>query len=110
MAEANATLYTITMKDKVYDFYVDVCYRAYSNADVIEAWTVLRNGEKKPVVLNKYASGFLPIRQDDVWVTHMHGEWAAEAEVTSYFSITSECVRHAQCLQKPPQHHALARR
>ncbi len=82
VAEANATLYTITMKDKAYDFYVDVCYRAYSNADVIEAWTVLRNGEKKPVTLNKYASGFLPIRQDDVWVTHMHGEWAAEAEVT----------------------------
>ena len=82
VAEANATLYTITMKDRAYDFYVDVCYRAYSNADVIEAWTVLRNGEKKPVTLNKYASGFLPIRQDDVWVTHMHGEWAAEAEVT----------------------------
>ena len=58
--EANSTLYTVTMKDKLYDFYVDVCYRAYQNADVIEAWSVIRNGEKKPVTLLKYA---LPARQ-----------------------------------------------
>ena len=80
--EANSTLYTVTMKDKLYDFYVDVCYRAYQNADVIEAWSVIRNGEKKPVTLLKYASAFLPVRQGDVWVSHEHGDWGAEAEVS----------------------------
>ena len=34
-AEANATVYTVTLKDKIYDFEVDVCYRAYNNCDVI---------------------------------------------------------------------------
>ena len=80
--EANATVYTITMKDKLYDFVVDVCYRAYSNCDVIETWSVIRNNEKKPIVLQKYASGFMPFRQGDAWVTHQHGSWGAESQIT----------------------------
>lgn len=80
--ETNATVYTITMKDKAYDFYVDMCYRAYDNCDVIEAWSVIRNGEKKPVTLLKYASAYLPVRQGDVWVSHEHGNWGAEAYIT----------------------------
>ena len=80
--EGNATVYTMTMKDKLYDFYVDVCYRTYNNCDVIESWSVIRNNEKKPVSLIKYASSFLPIRQGNVWVQHEHGSWGAEAQVS----------------------------
>ena len=81
-AEANATVYTVTLKDKIYDFEVDVCYRAYNNCDVIETWTVIRNNEKKPIVLQKYASGFMPFRQGDAWVTHQQGSWGAESQIT----------------------------
>ncbi len=81
--ESNAVLYTISLKDKVYDFYVDVCYRAYDNADVIETWSVIRNEEKKPVTLLKYASGFMPVRQGDVWLCHEHGAWGAEAQFSA---------------------------
>ena len=80
--EPNAKVYVITMKDKLYDFQVDVCYRAYQNCDVIETWTEIRNNEKKPVTLLQFASGFLPIRQGDVWVSHQHGSWGAESQVT----------------------------
>ena len=80
--EPNAKVYVITMKDKLYDFLVDVCYRAYQNCDVIETWTEIRNNEKKPVTLLHFASGFLPIRQGDVWVSHQHGSWGAESQVT----------------------------
>lgn len=80
--ETNARLYTITMRDKVYDLTVDVCYRAWQNCDVIETWSVIRNNEKKPITLHKYASGFLPLRQDNAWVSHEHGEWGAEAEIS----------------------------
>lgn len=80
--EANSVLYTITMKDKAYDFTVDVCYRAYQNCDIIETYSIIRNGEKKPIQLLKFASGFLPIRQGDAWVSHMHGSWGAEAELS----------------------------
>ncbi len=80
-AEKNSTLYTITMKDKLYDFVVDVCYRAYSNSDVIETWTVIHNNEKKPITLLKYASGYLPFRQGDAWVSHQHGAWGSESYI-----------------------------
>lgn len=92
--EAHATLHVITMKDRAYDFRVDVCYRAYDNCDVIETWTVLRNDEKKPVQLLNYASGYLPIRQGEAWVSHEHGAWGAEAELTEQ-PLTSGtfCVR-----------------
>lgn len=80
--EDNATLHTITMKDRLYDFTVDVCYKAYTNSDVIETWSVIHNGEKKPVTLLQYASGFMPFRQGDVWVSHQHGSWGAESQIS----------------------------
>ena len=80
--EGNATVYTITMKDKQYNFLVDICYRTYDNCDVIEAWSEIHNQEKKPVTLLKYASAYLPMRQNEVWVSHEHGAWGAEAELT----------------------------
>ena len=80
--EGNSTVYTITMKDKQYNFLVDICYRTYDNCDVIEAWSEIHNQEKKPVTLLKYASAYLPMRQNEVWVSHEHGAWGAEAEIT----------------------------
>ena len=53
--ENNAVITTITMKDKVYPFYIDVCYKAYQDADVIETWTEISHGEKK-------AGGTEPVR------------------------------------------------
>ncbi len=81
--EANATLTTVTLKDRLYPFTVDVCYRAYKNSDVIETWTVISHNEKKNVRLQQYASGFLPVRIGDVWISHLHGNWGAEAELTA---------------------------
>lgn len=81
LAEANATVYVVTMKDKLYPLEVDVCYRAYNNSDVIETWTVIRNNAKKPITLLKYASGYMPFRQEDAWVSHQHGSWGAESYI-----------------------------
>ena len=72
----------ITMKDRKYDFFVDLCYKANGQSDIIETWTVIRNGEKKPVRLEQYASGVLPIRQEGAWLTHFHGSWGQEAGMT----------------------------
>ena len=72
----------ISMKDKKYDFYVDLHYKTNPQSDVIETWTVLRNGEKKPVRLEQYASGVMPIRQEGAWLTHFHGAWGQEAGIT----------------------------
>ena len=72
----------ISMKDKKYDFFVDLYYKSSSKVDVIETWTVIRNGEKKPIKLEQYASGVMTIRQEGAWLTHFHGTWGAEGQMT----------------------------
>ncbi|MBQ7899126.1 MAG: alpha-galactosidase [Bacteroidales bacterium] len=76
--EPTAKVTRIRLKDTVYPFYVTVCYRAYQDVDMIETWTEIQNLEKKPVTLTRFDSGYLPIRVGDVWVSHLHGTWAAE--------------------------------
>ena len=76
--EGNAVTTVVALKDKVYPFFVNVCYRAWQDADVIESWTEISHQEKKPVVLNQFASGYLPIRRGDVWLSHLSGSWANE--------------------------------
>ena len=72
----------ISMKDKAYDFFVDLYYKANEQSDVIETWTAIRNGEKKPIKLEQYASGVMTFRQEGAWITHFHGAWGQEAQMT----------------------------
>ena len=78
----DGTLTVIKLKDRVYPIYVDVCYKTYSDADVIETWTEITNGESGPVTLSQFASGCLHIRRGDVWLSHLSGSWANEGYLT----------------------------
>ena len=80
--EGNVVTTVVALKDKVYPFFVNVCYRAWQDADVIESWTEISHQEKKSVVLNQFASGYLPIRRGDVWLSHLSGSWANEGVLT----------------------------
>ena len=79
--DASSTLTTVYLKDKVYPFYVNVCYRAYQDVDVIETWTEITHNEKNPVILNQFASAYLPIRRGDVWLSSLYGSWANEGRL-----------------------------
>ena len=79
--EGNATVTTVSMKDKVYPLRVDVCYKTYADADVIETWTEISHEERGTVTLNQFASGYLPIRRGTVWLSSLYGAWANEAQV-----------------------------
>lgn len=80
--EARAKLHVFTMKDKLMPVTVKVYYKAYKNVDVIETWTEIVHQEKKAILLKRFDSGHLTLRQGDVWITHLHGNWAAETEPT----------------------------
>ena len=79
--EQTADITTIRLKDKVYPFYMNLCYRTYPDADIIETWTEITHEEKKAITLNRFASAYLPIRKGDVWVSHLYGSWANEAQL-----------------------------
>ncbi len=79
--EAHATVTTIHLKDPVYPVNVDLNYRAYNDVDMIETWTEITNNEKGTVTLTTFASGMLPVRRGDVWVSHLYGSWGNEARL-----------------------------
>ena len=79
--EGQATVTTINMKDPAYPITVTLNYRAYHDVDMIETWTTITNQEKGTVTLTTFASGMLPIRRGNVWVSHLYGSWANEARL-----------------------------
>ena len=79
--QGTATVTKISLKDKAYPFSVQVCYKSYSDADIIETWTEIEHQEKKPVELLEFASGYLPIRRGNVWLSSLYGSWANEARL-----------------------------
>ena len=80
--EARSKTHIFTMQDKLMPVTVKVFYKAYKSVDIIETWTEISHQEKKAITLKRFDSGQLTLRQGDVWVTHLHGNWAAEAEPT----------------------------
>ena len=80
--DGRAVVHTFTMHDKLMPITVKLFYKAYKHVDVIETWTEITHQEKKAITLNRYDSGHLVLRQGDVWVTHLHGNWASETEPT----------------------------
>lgn len=81
-AEEGATVRVFKLRDAFYPVSVNVCYRTYADADIIETWTEIKNNEKSAIVLRRFDSGYLPIRRGNVWVSHLSGSWANEAQVT----------------------------
>ena len=75
---------TITLKDPVYPTTVRLHYLAYKDVDMLECWTEVTNGEKKPVTLTRFYSSSMPIRRGNVWINHFHGSWAAEAQLAEH--------------------------
>ncbi len=79
----NFQLSIFTLVDKLQPVTVRVYYKAWRNVDIIETWTEIEHQEKQPIVLKRFDSGYLHIGEgDNVWLTHLHGDWAAEAVVT----------------------------
>ena len=78
---AGASTVTVTLKDRIYDFYAKVCYKVFTDVDMIETWTELSSGEKKPVLLRRFDSAFLPVRVGEVWASHLYGTWANEGRL-----------------------------
>ena len=80
--DGSAVIHVFTMTDKLLPVTVKLYYKAYNKVDVIETWTSIEHQEKRPITLKRYDSGHLALRQGDVWLTHLHGDWAAETGLT----------------------------
>lgn len=82
VGEAEVT--TVAMRDKVYSFDLNVNYKTYPDEDVIETWVDVKNNEKGTVKLNRFMSGYLPVRYGNVWMSQLYGSWANEGKVSEF--------------------------
>ncbi len=80
--EGNANITIVEMKDKVYPFFANICYKAYQDVDIIEVWTEISHQEKNSVLLDQFSSAYLPIRRGNVWLSHLYGSWANEGRLS----------------------------
>jgi len=80
--DMDVTTTTIILKDPVYPVSVTLHYTSYFSEDVIEEWTEITHHEKKAVELTAYASSLLHFDADSYWLTHFHGDWAREMQMT----------------------------
>lgn len=79
--EANGAVTTaVFLKDRIYDFQVELYYRAWPQENVIEQWSVISHGEKGKVLLNKFTSANLYFYDRDYYLTSYNGGWARELQ------------------------------
>lgn len=79
-AEKGAKTITVLLKDSLYGTEVTLFYKVYPENDVIEQWSVIKNNEKKNIILKKYASVNLYFTADKFFLRHYHGLWANEMQ------------------------------
>lgn len=83
-----STVTTVSMRDKSYPISLDINYRTWPEEDVIETWVDITNNGKGAVTLNRFMSGYLPVRYGDVWLSSLYGSWANEGR------LNQEPLRH----------------
>lgn len=73
----------VRWRDAVHEFRVVQHFRPRPDADMIETWTELANGEKGAVRLSRMSSFsfVLPLIANDWRIMGLTGEWASEGEV-----------------------------
>ena len=82
-SDNNSDITTISLKDSHYPVLVNINYKTYTGEDVIETWVEITNHENEPITLRRYASGHLPIRGGDVWLSQLYGSAKNESRLES---------------------------
>jgi alpha-galactosidase len=78
--DENTSITSILLKDPVYPFEVTLFYKVWVKENVIEQWTEIKHKEKKPVLLQKYASANLYFQNKDFYLTSFQGEYLKEMQ------------------------------
>ena len=76
--DRNITETVVCLKDKAYDLFVDVHYKAYYKEDIITQYVSVRNLEKGRINVEQVASSYLPLQAGSYYLTHFYGAWSKE--------------------------------
>ncbi|MFV8324466.1 alpha-galactosidase [Flavobacterium sp. ZS1P14] len=105
--DENSSLTRIVLKDSLYPFEVTLCYKVWEKENIIEQWTEIKHSEKKPVLLQKFASANLYFTSKDFYLTSFQGEYLKEMQpiesklLQGIRTIDSKLGTRAMLLQTP---------
>ena len=105
--DANTSITSILLKDPIYPFEVTLFYKVWTKENIIEQWTEIKHKEKKPVLLQKYASANLYFACKDFYLTSFQGEYLKEMQPTEakllqgIRTVDSKLGTRAMLLQTP---------
>lgn len=80
-AEGPAQVTEFQLKDRVHPLRVSVIYKAIPDVDVIKMSTVITNDAKKNVTLQRFASAYLPVKSNTLWLSYLAGGWGSECQL-----------------------------
>ncbi len=83
LIDSNSTETVIQLKDEKYPLSVNIHYLAYKKENVIKTWTEITHHEKKPIILNRYASSIIYFERPSYYLTEFNGDWAREMNMTT---------------------------
>ena len=72
----------VTLRDEVYPVEVKLFYETYSKENIVKAWTEISHQEKKPVLLQDFASSLLYFSYPQYYLTEFTGKWGNEVNMT----------------------------
>lgn len=81
--DSNIEKTTITLKDDLYPVEVKLYYMTFAKENIIKSWTEIKHSEKKPVIIDHYASSMLYFSGSDCYLTEYSGDWAKEVHESS---------------------------
>ena len=105
--DANTSVTSILLKDPIYPFEVILFYKVWAKENIIEQWTEIKHKEKKPVLLQKYASANLYFAGKDFYLTSFQGEYLKEMQpietklLQGIRTVDSKLGTRAMLLQTP---------
>lgn len=73
----------VRLRDDRYPLEVTLHYVAYPKENVFKTWSEIRHGEKKPVVVSRYASAMLYFENEKYFLTQFSSDWAKEAQMST---------------------------
>jgi alpha-galactosidase len=80
--DSNLVHTAVWLKDAHYDLFVTLHYNAYQREDMLEQWVEINNGQDRSIRLTHFASSDLSFNVPDYYVSHFHGDWANEMNIS----------------------------
>lgn len=90
--DSNVVFTRIQLKDPVYPFYTDLCFKTYAKQNIIEQWAEIYHQETAPVIVKQAASSALSLQAGKYWLTQFTGGWANECRIDEYPLTTGEKI------------------